>query len=118
MTLTSMAMDRLRRVDESAMPDSCTLSRTAPGTPNPDGSGTDGTVSTVAVSCRFVSGAGLEAVVAGRLAQEADAVLYVPLATDVRVTDTVTVAGDVYQIIDVSSGSYATSIMLTLKLVQ
>jgi hypothetical protein len=117
--LTSADMAELAALDELFMPSTCTLSRTAPGTPNPDGSGTDGTVTTTTVACRVISGPGVEALVAGRLAAEADAVCRVPLGTDVLVTDAVTFRGVLYQIIDTNAGdSYATSIALTLKLVK
>jgi hypothetical protein len=115
----SVSVSGLAALDADFMPDTCILARTTPGAVNLDGSGTDGTVTTATVPCRLVVGASVERLLAGRLAQEADAVLSVPLGTDVRVTDTVTASGTTYQIIDTSAGAtYATSIMLTLKLVQ
>lgn len=120
MTLASLAMDRLRQVDEANMPSTFDLHHLAPGAVNADGSGTDGTETvTSGLPCRFVAGKGIESLVAGRVAQEADAVLYCPLGTTVDVKDTVVVAGDTYQVLDSNQGaSYATSLMLTLKLVK
>jgi hypothetical protein len=104
----------------SAMPDTFDLHHLAPGTVNPDGSGTDGTETvTSGIPCRFVAGKGIEALVAGRVAQEADAVLYCPLGTTVDVKDTVVYLTDRYQVLDSSAGaSFATSLLLTLKLVK
>jgi hypothetical protein len=117
--LTAEDMAELTALDTLFMPDTATVTRTAPGTVNPDGSSEPGTVTTTTYPCRLVSLSGNEVLIAARVTAEANAILYLPLTADVQTTDTVAVAGVTYQIVDTNAGaSYATSLQLTLRFLQ
>lgn len=116
---TTAELADIQTMDESAMLGTAGIVRVTPGTVNIDGSREPGTTTTTNVPCRFVSGTGMELLFGGRMTEEADAVLTVPLGTDVLVTDAVTYGGASYQIINTNQGqSYATSIALALRLVK
>ena len=116
---TAARMAKLQALDESAMPGTAGIVRVSPGTVNPDGSSEPGTTTGWNYACRFVSQSQMEQVFGQRMTEEADAALSVPLSSDVLVTDTITYNGNTYQIIGTNAGqSYATSLMLTLRLVK
>jgi hypothetical protein len=111
-------MADLTALDLSAMPSTATISHTAPGTVNPDGSTEPGTVTTTDVPARFVDTVTSmrETLISMKVTAQVDGVLNIPLGTDVTTDDTVTMGGVTFQIVGTNENvSYRTSIALAVR---
>jgi|SRR5215468_12646768 len=120
--LETATMNRLKARDESAMRDTCQFHRINPGGMNPDNSPADGTVTITTSPCRMTRLAlhirGTEQIFGFVLTGEYQAVLRVPLGTDVETTDIVVFGGDQYEIVGTNVGrTFATSLGLALRLI-
>jgi SPP1 family predicted phage head-tail adaptor len=100
------------------MPDTCTISRTAPGTINPDGSQEPGTTTTVTYICRVAASGGSpqETLIASRLTDTTPFTFVLPDSADVTERDMIVYAGASYQVLGVLDPvSYSTSIKVVTK---
>jgi hypothetical protein len=109
---------RFRALDERAMPDTCQVAHTAPGTVNPDGSDEPGTVTTTTYACRVAPSGGSpqETLIASRLTDVTPFTVVLPFDAAVNETDTITYAGGTLQVMGtLAPSTYMTSVRAVCK---
>jgi len=113
-------INRMRLIDERAMPDLCDLLEPGSVVIAPDGSISTGTTTVANIPCRMANQPlAVELLIAMRLTDVANTILSVPLGTIVRPQDLVRYRGKVYQVVGTDDGkSFATSLTVALKSVQ
>ena len=122
MVIPYVPTDRLARMqllDQRAMPNQCDIiSDTPGGGVNPDGSSMPPGTSTLAgISCRMTTGAtATETLIAMRLTDVGNSVLFVPIGTPITPKDRVVFRGSTYQVLGTNDGdTMATSLAVALK---
>jgi hypothetical protein len=109
---------RFRALDERAMPDTATITRTSPGVQNADGSFEDGTTTTVTYPCRIapLGSSPVEQVYAARLENVTGFTITLPWNADVNEKDVIVSGTQKYQVLGVlNPTSFQTSVKVACK---